>query len=149
MIVVAIMGIILTMGVPLVYKIWHKAPMQQAIKDTFEVFSHARARAILNGQMTEVVIHPRNRNLGVSGASGAGLSAQYEDRVVIDLLDVNMSGQELRDADWVKVRFYPNGTCDEMKMVLRFEAEQIGVELELTTGLANVVPDPLRTWARR
>src|SRR5262249_11217045 len=33
MVVVAIMGVVLTMGVPIVYKAWHKAPMSKAISD--------------------------------------------------------------------------------------------------------------------
>ena len=59
MIVVSIMGLVMTMSVPIVYKLWRKAPMRQAVKDIVEVLSHARARAILHGQVTEVVFHPR------------------------------------------------------------------------------------------
>ena len=47
MIVVAIMGIVMAMSVPIVYKVWRKAPMRQAVKDIVEVCSHARARAIM------------------------------------------------------------------------------------------------------
>jgi Tfp pilus assembly protein FimT len=148
MVVVLIMGIILAMGVPIAYKLWHKAPMQQAIKDVIEVCSHARARAILQGQVTEVVFHPRDRRLEVAGASGSGTSAQLSDRVTIDLLDINMSGLEYEKAEVAKVRFYPTGTSDEMRMVMTYEAEQLGIELELTTGLASVVPNPLRSWSR-
>jgi Tfp pilus assembly protein FimT len=150
MVVVGIMGLILLTSVPIAYKLWHKAPMQQAVKDIIEVCSHARARAIMHGQMTEVIFHPRKRRLEVGGGgSGSGLSAQLSDRVVISLLDINMSGLEYRDADIAKLRFYPTGTSDEMRMVLTYEAQQLGIELELTTGLASVVPDPLRTWGRR
>ena len=149
MVVVLIMGITLTMSVPIAYKLWHKAPMRQAVKDIVEVCQNARRRAIFQGQSAELVFHPRERRLEVAGASGSGTSAQLSDRVIIDLLDINMSGVEYRDAEVAKVKFYPTGTSDEMKMVLHFETEQIGIELELTTGLASVVPDPLRTWARR
>jgi hypothetical protein len=31
---------------------------------------------------------------------------------------------------------------------MTYEAEQLGIELELTTGLASVVPNPLRSWSR-
>jgi hypothetical protein len=85
----------------------------------------------------------------VAGATGSGTSGQFSDGVIIDLLDINMAGVEYRDADIARVKFYPTGTSDEMKMVLHYEGEQIGIELELTTGLASVVPDPLRSWARR
>jgi prepilin-type N-terminal cleavage/methylation domain-containing protein len=148
MVVVLIMGITLTMSVPIVYKLWHKAPMRQAVKDIFEVCQNARRRAIFSGQPAELKFHPRERRLEVTGATGEGTSVKLGDGVMIDLLDINMSGVEYRDADVAKVIFYPTGTSDEMKMVLRYEAEQIGIELELTTGLASVVSDPLRTWAR-
>ena len=49
MIVVGIMGIVMAMSVPIVYKVWRKAPMRQAVKDIVEVCSHARARAIMQG----------------------------------------------------------------------------------------------------
>jgi Tfp pilus assembly protein FimT len=170
MIVVGIMLIVMTMSVPIIYKVWHKAPLRKAVTDVVEVCSRARARAILSGTMTEVVFHPRDGSLGVSGAaspppaakdagpaaggivptpSGAGASAQLSDRVIIELLDINMSGIEYNDAEAAKVRFYPNGTADEMRMILFDGRDRIGIELEITTGLANVVPDPLREWTRR
>ena len=170
MIVVGIMLIVMTMSVPIIYKVWHKAPLRKAVSDVVEVCSRARARAILSGAMTEVVFHPRDGNLGVSGAaspppaakdagpaagailpapSGSGASAQLSDRVIIELLDINMSGIEYNDADVAKVRFYPNGTSDEMRMILFDGRDRVGIELEITTALANVVPDPLREWTRR
>jgi len=148
MVVVLIMTIIMAMGVPIAYKLWRKAPMQQAIKDVFEVCQNARRRAIFQGQVAELVFHPRERRLEVAGASGSGTSAQLSDRVTIDLLDINMAGLEYEKAEVAKVRFYPTGTSDEMRMVMSFESEQIGIELELTTGLASVVPNPMRTWSR-
>jgi len=168
MIVVGIMGIVLAMSVPIVYKVWHKAPMREAVKGIVEVCSHARARAIMQGTITEVVFHPKENRLGLAGAgspphpanepggaaplsapTASGLSAQLSDRVIIETLDVNMSGVEFNDAEEVKIRFYPNGISDEMRMILFDGRERIGIELEITTGLANVVPDPLREWTRR
>jgi hypothetical protein len=135
-----------------------------------EVCSRARAQAILRGVMTEVVFHPREGILGVSAAaspqgagkdagrtadaivsapSGSGTSAQLSERVIIETLDINMSGIEYNDAELAKIRFYPNGTSDEMRMILFDGRERVGIELEITTGLANVVPNPLREWTRR
>jgi len=170
MIVVAIMGIVLTMSVPIVYKVWHKAPLRQAVSDIVEVCSHARARAILQGTPTAVVFHPKENRLEVSSAaspppaaaqggrtpeyhaapaSGSGLSAQLSSDVIIEELDINMSGIEFNDAETAVVRFYPNGICDEMRMILFDGRDRLGIELEITTGLASVVNDPLREWARR
>ena len=170
MIVVAIMGIVMTMSVPIVYKVWHKAPMRKAVADVVEVCSHARARAIMNGVETRVVFYPKENRLGLGGAasapraaneesgtvapsapaaSGSGLSAQLPSEVIIEMLDVNMSGVEFNDAERVEIRFYPNGISDEMRMILFDGRERIGIELEITTGLTSVVRDPLREWSRR
>jgi prepilin-type N-terminal cleavage/methylation domain-containing protein len=170
MIVVAIMGIVMTMSVPIVYKAWRKAPMRKAVSDIVEVCSNARARAIMRGAVTEVVFHPRQNRLEVAGATGpprsageesgipgsvapaatgSGLSAQLSGQVIIETLDINMSGVEFNDADEARIRFYPNGISDEMRMILFDGHERIGIELEITTGLASVVPNPLREWTRR
>jgi hypothetical protein len=156
--------------VPIVYKVWRKAPMRQAVKDIVEVCSHARARAIMQGHVTEVVFHPKQNRLELAGggnaphpanqpggevplsapaATGSGLSAQLDPQVIIETLDINMSGVEFNDADEVRVRFYPNGVSDEMRMILFDGRDRMGIELEITTGLAGVVADPLREWTRR
>ncbi len=179
MIVIAIMAIVMTMSVPLVYKVWHKEPLNKAVRDIVEVCSNARAQAILKGHMTKVVFHPQAKHLEVSGGEapappptadnadfgpvptgggteiappslqGSGLSAQLSDTVNIDLLDINMSGIEYKDEEIASVRFYPNGTSDEMRLVLTgSKGDQVGIELEVTTGLANVIPD-VREWLSR
>jgi hypothetical protein len=52
-------------------------------------------------------------------------------------LDINLS--EYRESEWARVRFFPNGTSDEMTLVLRSEKnEWRKVSLEVTTGLASV-----------
>jgi prepilin-type N-terminal cleavage/methylation domain-containing protein len=177
MIVVAIMAIAMTMSVPIVYKTWHKAPLRKAVTDVVEVCSNARARAIMSGADTTVVFHPREGRLGLGAApapktttgadlpaavaanvpaaiappthAGSGTSAQLSDQVIIYLLDINMSGIEYRDAESATVRFHPNGTADEMKMILFDGHDYIGIETEITTGLVNVVPHPLQEWTRR
>jgi prepilin-type N-terminal cleavage/methylation domain-containing protein len=176
MIVVAIMAIAMTMSVPIVYKVWHKQPMRQAVADVVEVCSNARARAILQGHMTEVVFHPRDGSLGLGAAApksedrdprtvkaekglqaavdtptapGTGTSAKFSDRVIIETMDINMSGIEYNDAEEARIRFYPNGTADEMRIILFDGKERVGLETEITTGLVNVVPNPLQEWTRR
>jgi hypothetical protein len=52
-------------------------------------------------------------------------------------LDINLS--EYKDSEWARVRFYPNGTSDEMTVVLHSDRnEWRKITLELTTGLASV-----------
>jgi prepilin-type N-terminal cleavage/methylation domain-containing protein len=173
MIVVGIMGVVLTMGVPIVYKAWHKAPMNKAVSDVVEVCSHARALAILQGKPVDVVFHPREGRLEVGSpivstssqqtagsaqtpgsavpptstgvVSGAGLSAQLSEKVLIELMDINKLPHEFRDDDVAHVRFFPNGTCDELTLILVSDQnERKEITLEITTGLASVESDPRR-----
>ena len=68
----------------------------------------------------------------------SGLSAKLADSVIIEMLDINMSGVEYRDAEVARVRFYPNGTCDELRIVLSTASKQFGIELEvIITGVAD------------
>ena len=161
MIVVAIMSIVMLMGVPVMYRLWHKAPMIKAVRDTQEVLQNARARAILQGRPTEVVFHPLSRQFEVSSAAAparrvdpddpggfplpppapahSGLSCRLDDSILIEMLDVNLT--EYKDAEVAHVRFYPNGTCDELTLVLHStKNEWYKISLEVTTGLASVGP---------
>lgn len=169
MIVVGIMGIALTLGVPIVYKVWHRTPMVQAIRDMREVCSNARSQAILQGRPVDLVLHPKVNRVEVSAAaapvtpstgivtapdaspspSHSGFSAQLSDRIIIETLDINMAGIEYNDAESARVRFYPNGTSDEMRMILFDGRDRYGITLEVTTALCDVVPDPLRAWTRQ
>ena len=172
MIVVAIMAIIMTMSVPIVYKVWHKAPMRKAVSELVEVCSNARARAILRGSMTEVVFHSDDGSFAVSGgggtpapgggqtaapmsgmpsASGSGLSGHLPENVAIASLKINgirYVPREDIDVHEARVRFYPNGTCDEMKLVfLSDKGDFQGVFLEITTSLASVESDRYKLQA--
>jgi len=58
------------------------------------------------------------------------------------MLDINLS--EYRDAEEARVMFYPNGTCDELTIILHSNErnEYRRITLEVTTALANVDSDP-------
>ena len=159
MVVVAIMGLILATGIPSIYHIWKKEGMRQAVSDVVEVCSNARARAIFSGSQVEVVFHPLERRFEIGGASGStappregevenlekpppppgsGQTGQLPEDIIIEMLDVNLS--EYRESEFVRVRFFPNGTSDEMTLILRSSKnEQRGITLEITTGLASVL----------
>jgi prepilin-type N-terminal cleavage/methylation domain-containing protein len=179
MVVVGIMGIIITMGVPIVYRMGHKEPMTKAISEITEVLSNARKLAILKGQDVEVVFHPREGRLevgassgggegsgggigathapgnkpapgpsihmvGAPAAPGSGLSATLPDGVTIEDLDINLIPGGFRDAEVARVRFFPNGTCDEMRLFLvSRKGERLEIMLEVTTGLSFVEHDVL------
>jgi prepilin-type N-terminal cleavage/methylation domain-containing protein len=166
MVVIGIMAIAMAIGVPLVYRATHKEGMRKAVADVVEVCSNARRFAIFRGTPTFLVINPRERTFTVeAGAaparpertdepgapaaaaavpviatSGSGLSAHIPDSILIEMLDVNL--REYKDAEQVRVTFNPNGTSDEMTLILRDGNVFRKIALEVTTGLADVESDP-------
>ena len=157
MVVVGIMGLIVAAGIPSLGKLLQKEGMAKVVSDVVEVCSRARAQAILRGVEVDVVFHPREGRLEVGSApataSDAGVpeiaaerpapapvtakSAQIPEDMLIEMLDINLS--EYKESDWARVRFYPNGTSDELTLILRSSKnEWKKITLEVTTGLASV-----------
>jgi len=158
MLVVAIIAIVMTMGIPAIYRLVKLESFRQAVSDVMEACSHARARAILQGSTMEVVIRAEDGQITVQGAgsdrsdetantTGSGevtgnsntsnFSAQLGKNVGVAMLDVNLMNQ--MDLPEAHVRFYPNGTSDEFILVLQSEkGEMRKITLESTTGLADV-----------
>jgi prepilin-type N-terminal cleavage/methylation domain-containing protein len=132
MVVVAVMGVILAAGVPTLYRALHKEGFRKAISDVIDVCSDARSRAILNEATTEVIFQPREGT-----CSSGGKSAHFTENAMIEMLDVNL--REYKEMDSVRVRFFPNGTSDEMTLILHSDKnEWKKISLEITTGLATV-----------
>jgi Tfp pilus assembly protein FimT len=137
MVTVAVMGIILAAGIPSFYRLFHKEGFRKAVSDVVDACNSARARAILQGEKTEVVFHPLERRCDLPG----GGSAQFANGVTIEMLDVNL--REYKDAEVARVRFFKNGTSDEMTLILRSDkGEWRKISLEITTGLALIDSDP-------
>ncbi|EEF57198.1 pilus assembly FimT family protein [Pedosphaera parvula] len=173
MLVVAIIGIALAMGMPAIYRKANPEPMTQAVQDVLEVCTQARARAILNGVAMELRIYPHTGRFEVvqapedadllnangtnapavgqsvraeSNSSVAGspaspnhspLTAQLSERVVIEMCDINFG--EYKDEEMARVRFHPNGICDQLTLVLRSDNNEFKkIALEEVTGLAEV-----------
>jgi prepilin-type N-terminal cleavage/methylation domain-containing protein len=164
MIVVAIMGVVMAMSVPMVYHMFRKEGMRKAVTEVVEVCSNARRQAIMSGTMSELVFHPKERRFEISSAPAkpksengeappitfdspshtsvdGGTAGVFPDRLIIEMLDVNLI--EHKDDDEVRVRFYPNGTCDEMTLILHSDQnEWRKISLEVTTSLADIETDP-------
>jgi type II secretory pathway pseudopilin PulG len=162
MVVVAIMGVILTIGIPSIYYMTRKEGMRKAVSDVWEVCNNARAQAIFRGSPVEVVFYPTERRfeVGSSGVSqpadgpdyveakparpaGSGLAGQFPEDVTIEMLDINLL--EYRESERARVRFFPNGTSDELTLVLRsIKHEWRMISLEVTTGRVTIESDPLK-----
>jgi prepilin-type N-terminal cleavage/methylation domain-containing protein len=143
MIVVAIMGLIAAMGVPSILQAFRKDGMRKAVSDVMDVCGEARTRAILQNQKTAVVFYPPEHRFGVEGAgggkntsSGRVTSATLPAGVEFAMLDINL--QDYGASEWARVFFYPDGTSDEMTLVLHSSDDWRKITLEFSTGLATV-----------
>ena len=161
MMVVAIIGLLMTMSVPAILRTMHQEPLRKAVNDVINICGHARSQAILRGMTTTVVFHPQSGTVTLSGAANTpapgdlvqpdppaddtrpavpGAAAlnttQFGEGVMIDMLDVNLT--EYKDADEARVRFFPNGTSDEMTLVLHSGDQYRKITLEVTTALASM-----------
>jgi prepilin-type N-terminal cleavage/methylation domain-containing protein len=163
MIVVAIIGLMAAMGVPAILQNLRKDGMRKAVSDVMELCSDARAQAILRGQTIEIIFQPAKKRLEIAGgtanespdAPGAsaggsgGVPATFSPsapkgavelpaNVDIAMLDINMF--DFGAAETARVRFYPNGTCDELTLVLHSSDDWEKITLEYSTALASVGP---------
>lgn len=158
MIVIAIMAIVMTVGIPSMYRAMRKDDLARAINDTIEGCKTARDRAILQGTPYEFVVSESGQldvrqlpaqtpgRAAFSPPAGvaagplpagpyAGFPRQLGEDVMIQMIDVNfVSHMELPEA---RVRFWPNGTADEFTVVYSWNGRQRTIMVDLVTGQAN------------
>lgn len=164
LVVLAILGIVATVGIPAVFHAVQKGPMRQATSDLVEACQNARMTAILLGTPAELVINAVEGSLAVRSVEATPLPT--EDSLPTEDLEVTpgdegTSGrrvaqlppfranlpesvafkqlvvnlQDLMDSTEARVRFYPNGTCDAFTATLLSEHnEERTLTLEITTG---------------
>lgn len=148
MMVVAIIGLMMATGVPAILSVTREAPMRRAVNDVLEICSQARAQAILHEQTMTVVFHPRLRQIAFGGPAASGpvvpstrvgkavTSSEFDPSVVIEGLGIN--NLDYTESDEARVRFFANGTSDEMTLVLSSGGEYRKITLEVTTALVSV-----------
>lgn len=142
LVVAAIIGLIMAAGVPTFYRALKKEGFRKTVSDIQEVCESARRQAILQSRMTEVVFRPLDGTCSVVGAKVS--RSAHVGTAYIEMLDINL--QEFREAEEARARFYPNGTSDEVTLILRSDAnEWRRISVELTTGIVSVDSDP-RSW---
>jgi prepilin-type N-terminal cleavage/methylation domain-containing protein len=141
MVVVAIIGLVAAMGLPSLLKALEKNGMRKAVSDLTDVCAAARSKAIFANATVAVEFHPADRTFSVQGG-GPGKGSTYvsssklPDGVDFAMLDINL--QDFGGSEWARVRFFPNGTSDEMTIVLHDRLEWKKITLEFATGLATV-----------
>jgi prepilin-type N-terminal cleavage/methylation domain-containing protein len=159
MMVVAILGLMMTISVPAILRTMHQEPLRKAVNDVKTICYNARAQAILHGVTTSVVFHPRSGEVALSGLPAARPtdgstppeasnrenapaptsalnSTKFDDGIMIDMLDINLS--ECKDLSEARVRFFPDGTSDEMTLIIHSVDQYRKMTLEVTTGLVSV-----------
>ena len=157
MVVIAIMGLVIAMGMPSIITAFKREGMRKAIYDVEEVCRNARAQAIFGNKTTWVYFYPqpadRRYQLGgdpvvggaaladvastaTTSAGGSETSGVLPEGVQMDMLDINL--QDFAESPWGRVRFFPNGTCDEMVLVLQYKDQFRKITLEYATAMTDV-----------
>lgn len=146
MMVVAIIGLVMAMGIPAMLSITHEAPLRKGVNDILEICARTRAQAILQNQTTTITFFPLTKEISTGVAVDAAqpstrlgnpavTSTKLGEGVEIAMLDVNLS--DFGASEQAQVHFYPNGTCDELTIVLFSSGDYRKISLEPTTALAR------------
>ncbi len=132
MMVVAILGLTLTMGVPALWKSIRREGMGKVEQDLIKGCQEARRAAIMNNQDTFLVIRPHDRTITVGSEV-----AIMPDNVIIDSLGVNFV--ELRDADEARVKFTSQARSDEFTILMHgVDGRYREITLDTVTALVQV-----------
>jgi prepilin-type N-terminal cleavage/methylation domain-containing protein len=164
MIVIAIMGVILAVGIPTVFNVMRRSPMRQAVSDLQDACRAARMMAIVQGKPADLVISAQDGALTVheaaeepaeraepwrgsepaaAAAGGAETppppapSPGFSARLPdgVAFKKLQVNLRDMMEFDQARVRFYPNGTCDALAATLFSEQnEERTITLEITTG---------------
>lgn len=83
-----------------------------------------------------------DRGEGAGSGSKGGTPNKLPDGVGIEAILAN--GEDVTDLGMARVRFFPNGTCDELKLVLFYpeKNERRLVWLDVVTAVADFETDP-------
>jgi type II secretory pathway pseudopilin PulG len=134
MMVVAIIGLTLTMGLPSFYRSIRKEGMGKAESELVEACQSARRDAIMNNHTAELVLNPVDGTFEVAGAYER---KELPNDVKIDLLGVNFI--DLTRAPMARVHFFPNGTSDEFTVVIHsLDGAVREIDLDMVAALPVV-----------
>jgi type II secretory pathway pseudopilin PulG len=118
LIVVGIIGLTLTMGVPAFVKALNKEGMRKAQSDLLEACQKARGGAIIHAKPQDLIIRPMD---GTFEAPGAFPLTALPADVSFQAISVNDIARDQDDV--VVVRFFPRGTSDDFTIVIRNEKD--------------------------
>ena len=127
MVVVAIMGLIMAMGVPSILANMKKEGMRKAISDLSDACRDARAQAIMQNHPVAVEVHPVAKTFGSSALPDG-----------VEWLTMDINRMDFLESDVARVWFYPDGTCDELRIVLDNKGQLRKLTLEFSTGILDI-----------
>ena len=137
LVVVAILGLILTIGVPAFVRALHKEGMRKAESDVMEACQKARGGAILKAGTQTLVFHPLDKSFEAPGAYPLTVLPPE-----VNIVGFTMNGEEYapEDNDVITVNFYPKGTSDDFAVILRSatDGSQCTIFLDEVTALADI-----------
>lgn len=144
MVVVAIMGLIAAAGLPSLFKAIQKDGMRKALTDVEDVCFSARQQAVISRQPVSVIFYPQDGKFGLEGSSlgsnGSATSATTG-KVIGSTLPANIHfamldiyHKDYAESPWARVRFYPDGTSDEVVIVLIGRGQSRKITLDYVTG---------------
>jgi general secretion pathway protein H len=134
MMVVAIIGLTLTMGMPAFLRTMQREGMRKAEYDLVEACTAARRAAIMNNEITYLVLHPTDGTFEVPGAFE---QKKFPEGISIAILGVNFI--QFENSDYARVAFLPNGTSDEFTIVLKApNGSDVMISLDTITALPQV-----------
>ena len=154
MVVVAIIGLIVSLGMPSLLKMMQKEGMRKALSDVQDVCFSARQQAIISRHKTAVLFQPQKGSFSVDGGSGLNpdgggnapmkqslrngkvTSATLPAGITFAMLDIFR--QDYAESDWARVFFYPDGTSDETVIVVVGGGDSRKITLDYATGVPVV-----------
>jgi prepilin-type N-terminal cleavage/methylation domain-containing protein len=172
MVVCAIIGIVMTIAIPSIYRQLHPESMQKAVTDIKDACDTARGHAVLNATTMKLVIRPFDKQFQVTqggspkprleSRSVSGEEWRMEERTYgspisrpsgnlptfklsdrIMIEGIRLHLKDFTEDEVVEVNFYPNGTCDEFSLLLvSGEGERRQISLEVATALIDIESDP-------
>jgi prepilin-type N-terminal cleavage/methylation domain-containing protein len=165
MVVIGIMGIILTIAIPGIYRQFHPNPLQKAVDDIREACKAARELAVMRTATTVLAIDLKNKSFSVQSASApraenpapgdmsleaprpvevstSSKAFQLSDKIIIEGLGIN--GLDYTEDERAEVHFYPKGTSDEFSIILLSvdHHDRRNIWLDAITGYPEFEVDP-------
>jgi prepilin-type N-terminal cleavage/methylation domain-containing protein len=135
LVVVAILGLTLSLSVPAFVRALNKEGMRKAQSDLIEACQKARGGAIINNHVQELIFNGEDRTFE---APGAYPLTAFPDSVSVVRWSLN--GLAIDPTESVAVRFFPKSTSDEFSIVIRNDQDgkECTLWLDQVTALADL-----------